>query len=237
MPDNVYPEAFWIYDNPVKELGQLAESVGCRVVRGVDNIVRVVRTGAAAILPAGAILQTSDVASPPVVPEAVLFVGGKTRYQTNFILEPVGEDTDGTIKPIDQSNYTPASGCATGSPSTRRARVASRVRTSPAGRRTPGRSKRGHQGQPGVADAARLRRSPRVARWTVGRRYRIKMFGLEDFAAGKQQSQGVVVPNRPGDPIKYLWQILPIEDVCVEGYYDELAPPAQARARGGGVLS
>ena len=46
-----------------------------------------------------------------------------------------------------------------------------------------------------------------------------QMFGLEDFAAGKQQSQGVVVPNRPGDPIKYLWQILPIEDVCVEGYY------------------
>ncbi len=237
MPDNVYPEAFWIYDNPAQQLGQLAESVGCRVALGVDNIVRVVRNCAGAILPAGAILQTSDVASPPVVPEAVLFVGGKTRYQTNFILEPVGEDTDGTIKPIDQLSYTPASGWrdwqSIDPPS-----ASGFSSQNVAGWETDPRSLQalGIKGNLGLQMQLGYVNPRELARRTVWRWYRIKMFGLEDFAAGKQQSQGVVVPNRPGDPIKYLWQILPIEDVCVEGYYDELRIFRPRPARGGDVF-
>src|SRR5207253_1209638 len=43
----------------------------------------------------------------PAVPEKIKITGQETVYQARVLLEPVGEEWDGTFVPIDKLSYAP----------------------------------------------------------------------------------------------------------------------------------
>lgn len=108
LPNKSRPEIEWISDNPASELAQLAESLGCRVVLGLDGRASLRRMGRGAALPSLPSQQTQDYGiDPPLRPDSLKIIGGPTRYQTKFRLEAVGEDTTGEIKRINDLSYIP----------------------------------------------------------------------------------------------------------------------------------
>lgn len=113
MPDGAYPEVHWEYANPAQALAAIAEVVGCRVVLRLDDTVAVMPAGVGNrnAMPEDARVMeriTTDVLANR--PDSLKVVCGKTRYQADLALEAVGQDTDGSIKPIDQLSYKPANG-------------------------------------------------------------------------------------------------------------------------------
>jgi hypothetical protein len=111
LPNVARPEVDWNYANPAHELAALAESLGCRVVLGIDNRVSLRRIGVGALLPNVGAQRSEDFGfDPPTRPDSIKLIGGPTRFQTKFRLEAVGEDSDGAIRPIDELKYKPAGG-------------------------------------------------------------------------------------------------------------------------------
>lgn len=110
LPNLSRPEMILENENPAQVLSGLCEDLGCRVVPGTDNRMRVEQTGIGAALPTAFIMSPSFSVDIPDIPDSIKVVGGKTRHQSRWTLEAVGEDTDGSIKPIDDLSYTPASG-------------------------------------------------------------------------------------------------------------------------------
>lgn len=232
LPNNTLPEVNWDHDNPAQALHDLADRLGCRIVLGLDDIVRVVQTGLGADLPTNGVERESDVLDPPEIPDSIQVVGGKSRFQVDFILEPVGLDVDGTIKPIDELSYAPDDGWGG---------ILDLDRDV------------GFQEIPGwetediippltppiIARTFQIGQfaqqvNPRfLARQTVFRWYRI-----QDDASADDPKQPPAIPGWDGgtgadkDRIEALWQILPIEDVLVLGWFDntnQFNPlPAQA---------
>ena len=110
LPNLSRPEMILEHENPAQVLSGLCDDLGCRVVLGTDNRIRVERTGVGAALPTAFIMSPSFSADIPDIPDSIKVVGGKNRYQSRWTLEAVGEDTDRSIKPIDDLSYTPAKG-------------------------------------------------------------------------------------------------------------------------------
>lgn len=111
LPNAPRPEIDWVLANPAGELAALCEQFGCRVVLGLDNRIRISRTGDGAPLPAIDAQRTVSLGiDPPARPDSLLIVGGPSRWQTKFRLEAVGEDSDGTVRPIDELEYAPYEG-------------------------------------------------------------------------------------------------------------------------------
>jgi hypothetical protein len=111
VPTLARPEVHWDYDGAAQALADLADQVGCRVVLGLDNKVRVQRMGNGIPLPAtGNLMQASNSINPPTVPDAILFVAGPSRFEPNILLEAVGLDLDGVIRPVNQLTYRPLGG-------------------------------------------------------------------------------------------------------------------------------
>lgn len=109
LPNETRPEVDWDYANPAQELADLCESLGCRVVLGLNNRVSLRRTGQGAPLPNLGIQMTEGYgATIQARPDALLFVAGPTLYEVRLRLEAVGLDTDGTVKPIDELSYKPS---------------------------------------------------------------------------------------------------------------------------------
>lgn len=111
MPDGAYPEVHWEYANPAQALAAIADLVGCRVVLRLDDTVAVMRVGVGDrnALPEDARVMeriTTDVLANR--PDALKVVCGRTRYQADLELEPVGLDLDGSVRPIDELTYKPA---------------------------------------------------------------------------------------------------------------------------------
>lgn len=217
MPNTAYPEVQWDNDNPSELLHSLCEQFGCRVCLGIDDVVRVCKVGFGADLPTNGVEFMSNVIEPPKIPDSIMVVGGKSRYQVDFLLEAVGTDIDGTIKPIDKLSYTPAVGW---------------------GQTFDLDSERGFNGIAGWNEedvvppltppvlvkffrvgAIAPQVNPRyLARQSVYRWYRIRMDKSIDG-----QNKPPLIPGWRGDPGKHiqaLWQILPIEDKQVFGWYD-----------------
>jgi len=109
LPDDLWPEIEWDYAVPAEALARLCDSLNCRIVLGLNNRVSIERSGVGKLLPAKTAGMTSGSAEidPPERPDKLVFVAGKTRWQIDFELEAVGEDTDGSIKPIDELSYAP----------------------------------------------------------------------------------------------------------------------------------
>lgn len=104
------PEVLWDYDLPAPALQELCDRLGCRVVINPllpGNPVRIVQLGIGLELPPDYIERISNVVDPPEIPESIMVVGNRTRYQVDLLLIPVGLDVDGTIKPIWELSYAP----------------------------------------------------------------------------------------------------------------------------------
>jgi len=112
MPNDSLPLVEWDHENPAEALADLAQKMGCRVVLRLDGRVKLARTGSGTQLPRPRqdILEDSLTINPPERPDGILFSGGPTRFQVDFVLEAVGEDVDGKIKPIFDLSYKPAGG-------------------------------------------------------------------------------------------------------------------------------
>lgn len=111
LPGDLRPETSWDYDTPAQVLASLCDSLGCRVMLGLDNKVYVRKVGDGETLPQSpVIIDDSGTFDPPEVPDKLELVGAPMRFQRQLKLEAVGVDTDGTIKPIDKLSYKPAAG-------------------------------------------------------------------------------------------------------------------------------
>jgi hypothetical protein len=109
LPNILRPEVQWSAVLPMQELGRLCDQVGCRVVLGLDNRVRLWRVGNGAPLPVGGRHVTSrgQGFKKRTRPSSIKAVGGPMLFQSKLKLRPVGEDIDGSIKPIAALSYTP----------------------------------------------------------------------------------------------------------------------------------
>lgn len=107
LPNDARPEVDWDYTRPAEALARLCELLGCMVVLELDNTVRIHRKYVGAQLPT-INLQSGDIALNPGDPPRTLAVAcGRTRYQVELPVEPVGKETDGSIKPINDLSYAP----------------------------------------------------------------------------------------------------------------------------------
>ncbi len=114
-PNSSCPEVVWEEDNAAEELAKLAESVGCIVILGLDNNVRIARRGRGNDLPEDGPstpqLSQGYGVKAPSRPDKIKFACGPTRFETVFALENVGFDpVTRTILPIDQLSYVPKAG-------------------------------------------------------------------------------------------------------------------------------
>ncbi|MBS0207812.1 MAG: hypothetical protein JSS27_02560 [Planctomycetes bacterium] len=111
VPNDARPTVEWNYLPPAEALAELVDRLGCRVVVKLNNTVAVVPWGMGSALPSSASAQAGSLAVSLVArPDAFIVVGGPTRYQVDLALEPVGLDTDGSVRPIDDLSYAPSGG-------------------------------------------------------------------------------------------------------------------------------
>lgn len=109
VPDQSRPHVDWNYTNPARALAELADQRGCRIVLRTDDTVAVVPIGSGRELPRDT--DVSDISmtfDPPELPAASVAVCGQNLYQADLPLEAVGQDVDGSIRPIAELSYRPA---------------------------------------------------------------------------------------------------------------------------------
>lgn len=111
LPNNTRPSVDWD-GSPVEALTNLCDSLGCRVIfNPMQNRAEIVVVGHGANLPQSLdVLSDSLDMDPPEVPDSIVFLAGKTEYQWDFELEPVGTELNGDIKKIDDLSFKPAGG-------------------------------------------------------------------------------------------------------------------------------
>ena len=119
LPNTSRPAVRWDCDNPAQALANLCDQLGCIVVPDLDGRTgRLCRAGSGADLPSGGVENWANTFDPPETPTAVAVVCGPDRFEVDFELEPVGEESDygtnnqekGTIKLLDDLSYKPAAG-------------------------------------------------------------------------------------------------------------------------------
>lgn len=107
------PEISWDAALPAQVLEELCESMGCRVVLGLDNRVRVCKVGSGDQLPATPDIQQDSLSLHiPTMPDRIIAMCAPDRFQIDARLEAVGIENDGkgTLKPINFLSYMPARG-------------------------------------------------------------------------------------------------------------------------------
>lgn len=212
LPNDSRPEIHWDHDNAAQALAELCDQLGCRVCLGLDSTVSICRAGVGATLPDTSVMRLSAVVDPPEAPEAIAAVGGKSRYQVDLLLEAVGLDKDGQIKLIDDLSYKPAEGWPSIEPG-----YFYEVEGWTLMPNVP----------PNLQNFLALGRinARELALQTIYRWYRIRMRDVSD-AEGSPAGGGPIIPGwrvtngNQGSRIQHRWQILPIEDEQVAGWYD-----------------
>jgi len=117
VPNLVRPEVVGDCKDPAAAINDLCDMLGCRVILGYGSAtVSVVPINSGAALPNdGTVSRVSIGWNPPEVPQYVEVRFDPTVYQTRFVTEPVGMDTEANdyeIKLLDDLSYTPAEGWA-----------------------------------------------------------------------------------------------------------------------------
>lgn len=105
--DENLPVVRWLATNAAQALQSLVEPFGHRVVFDpISNRVRICEIGKGKPLPAGGHIERTP--SYDLVESAppILF-GGPTSLTLAVVLEPVGREMDGTIRPIYELSYAP----------------------------------------------------------------------------------------------------------------------------------
>lgn len=107
-----YPHVVWDGEIPASVIEDICRLYGCEPTLDVEfNIARIVRLGVGIPLPAdGTVVSVSHSVDISEAPGAIVAGAVATIFQARFELEPVGLDTDGQIKPIDELSYTPSGG-------------------------------------------------------------------------------------------------------------------------------
>lgn len=118
LNNNARPRVMCIAANPAKELSSFANALGCRIITTLKNEVKLVVPGVGKDLPDGDVMSEGMGIDPANRPDIVRLVGGPTVFQSELVLEAVGEENDDnhTLKPIDELSYTPIGGWGKESP-------------------------------------------------------------------------------------------------------------------------
>lgn len=112
LPNDARPAVDWYGANPADELIALLALLGCVLAPQLDGGWKVYPIGSGAVyeFPAGSQLSTDVAQDFALYPDSISVVTGPIQYEACFALEAVGEETDGSILPIDQLSYTPSWG-------------------------------------------------------------------------------------------------------------------------------
>jgi hypothetical protein len=210
LPNDSRPEVHWDYANPATELNNLVTPLGCRIVLDNEDFVSIQVAGQGADLPITEDSRTIDYGiDPPDKPDALLFVAARTRYETAFTLQAVGEEIDGSIVPIANLSYAPAN--SWGSEAVVNGQFGNVTCPSKW-------LSLFNNNQTQANDYARS-----LARKTVYRWWQI------NGTSGSNADAAFIIPGC-SLPVENLWQLLPIEDGRVTIYTDadSIQRPAQA---------
>ena len=110
MPDdvNTLPEIHWDWTNPAQALQSLCTQFNRRIVYDwFNDVVCIVQLGVGLDLPDGSYSMDAPAFTNLQRPDSIILVGAPNRYQILLKLEAVGEDWDGSIRPINDLSYTP----------------------------------------------------------------------------------------------------------------------------------
>lgn len=110
LPNDTLPYVNWDVANPMSELANLCDMLGCRVVLGLDNVVRVRKLNVGQPLPPDGLMRYGASVDYFNGPDQVSVVSAPVRYQHDFELEAVGLDVDGSVKLLDDLSYVPEGG-------------------------------------------------------------------------------------------------------------------------------
>lgn len=104
------PPVDWKGVPPAQALQQLADQYSCRVIyRWSDDTILITPTGVGNDLPTGglSVHKQGPSLKNPETPDGIGVMGSATRYQVRLSLYPVGEDWDGSYRPIELLSYAP----------------------------------------------------------------------------------------------------------------------------------
>jgi hypothetical protein len=102
------PPINWNGDTPAAALQQVAEQFGCRVVfDAIANRVLVVPIGVGNGLPDGYVKQYGPSIKQVPLPDGIIVIGDRTKFQMRLLMEPVGLEWDGSYRPLEQLSYAP----------------------------------------------------------------------------------------------------------------------------------
>lgn len=116
LPEDEYQEVVWDHISPVAALDEVINKLGCRVVLTTKDRVVIVQVGRGNNLPRGLESEENESLQSVAVPDSLLFIAEKTRYQGLLRLEPVALDLDGKYEHADDVSYKPEDGWEAGSP-------------------------------------------------------------------------------------------------------------------------
>lgn len=103
------PPVVWDHTPPAEALARLVELFGRRVVyQPIADKVVIAKLGEGKGLPNAPSEMIGVTLDAPEKPSKVVVVGAPTLYQCRFLLEPVGEEWNGSYIPIDELSYKPA---------------------------------------------------------------------------------------------------------------------------------
>lgn len=107
-PGNTNPPVNWVNETPMVALQNLCEQFGRRVIlQHKTNSVLIAIPGRGNGLPDGSIARDSPSIKNPATPARVAVYGAPTIYQMRLQLQAVGEEWDGSFRPIDELSYKP----------------------------------------------------------------------------------------------------------------------------------
>jgi len=107
MPNDTYPEVHWTAQNPAQALAALCDTLNCRISLDANQAVVIWPVGVGHALPDGPVMSGGNKLPVKPHPDTVKVVCGPSLFQVDFILYPVGLDTDGGIWPLYQLSYRP----------------------------------------------------------------------------------------------------------------------------------
>ena len=107
------PEMVFDHDTCADALDSLLSPRGYVIALNADDTVKVWVRGVGITLPANDDVVNASVSlDPPEVPLLLTALGKKTLVQSRLFMEPVGLDTDRSIKPVANLSYAPSGGWA-----------------------------------------------------------------------------------------------------------------------------
>jgi len=104
----VYPPVTWEFDNPATAMQDICDKFALRIGYHADNRIIVCPYNYVNAFVPGSVSTQDYGINNDILPMGVYLVGGRKVHQIDFEkLVPVGEDTDGSIKAINDLSYKP----------------------------------------------------------------------------------------------------------------------------------